>query len=466
MSDPLLPPSLNLSVPMLQSSPEARTGIPRQIELPVPESSHTVPPAAEYAPSGELLFSGHAVTEALEALGTPLYLYSERVLVENLQRITEAVTYPRTLFYFAMVTNRAWPVLCRAARHGWRFHFNSPLEAEVLACALERGGFSSEEAATCLAESVFSGGSISREQMAALVRYGAYMHLTACDQLSIYAQVPGAPREVGLRIQFDDNMQRARQGVSTSEIPQALELARAHGLRITSIHMYRGTGTSSAERFAEPFDCFAEIAERFPDLMHVDIGGGFGYDYESRGARFDWHALDACIQGLMRRMNTHFGRTLSLRLEVGRAAVASTGVFATRVLSRKPGFSENEIILGVDASSMSVRAAAPSVVGKRHHYFLEQRRLGDNRDEQYTLVGPTTYTSDYLAKRVRVSGNGQEGVQPGDTLVVLDCGAYGAVTHSEFLTTPRPAEAMITEDGEFLPITRRAGAEQITAHWA
>ncbi|HSU16580.1 hypothetical protein [Longimicrobium sp.] len=455
---------------MLQISAEPRATEKRRSEAAGAPRPDTAPPAAEFAPSGKLLLTGHPIAEALETFGTPLYLYSESVLLDNLRRITDAVTYPDTKFYFAMVTNRAWPVLCRAARFGWRFHFNSPLEADVLACALERGGLSRAEMEACLAESVFSGGSISREQMMALVRHGTYVHLTACDQIPAYAGVAaataGAPRAVGLRVQFDDNMQRARQGVSVSEIPETLALAHAHGLRITSIHMYRGTGTASAERFAEPFARFAEIAEGFPDLLHVDIGGGFGYDYETRGARFDWRALNAFVEGLMRRINAHFGRTLTLRLEIGRSAVASAGVFATRVLSRKPGFSEREVILGVDASSMSVRAAAPAVVGKRHHYFLERQRPGADRDDLYTLVGPTTYTSDYLAKRVRIAGCGEAGVQPGDTLVFLDCGAYGAVTHSEFLTTPRPAEAMITEDGEFLPITRRAGVEQITSHWA
>lgn len=453
---------------MLHTPAEPRAPARQRSDLPAPATPEA-PAAAAFAPSGEILVNGHAIAEALETFGTPLYLYSESVLADNLRRITDAVTYPDTQFCFAMVTNRAWPVLCEVARRGWRFHFNSPLEADVLACALERGGFSPAETAACLAESVFSGGSISRAQMEALVRRGTYVHVTACDQLPLYARVAaaeGAPPEVGLRVQFDDNMQRARQGVPVSEIPAALAVARAHGLRVTSIHMYRGTGTSSAERFAEPFARFAEIAEGFPDLRHVDIGGGFGYDYESRGARFDWRTLDTFVQGFMRRLGTHFGRTLSLRLEIGRAAVASAGIFATQALSRKPGFAEREVILGMDASSMSVRAAAPAVVGKRHHYFVERQRPGADRDELYTLVGPTTYTSDYLAKRVRIAGCGEDGVQPGDTLVFLDCGAYGAVTHSEFLTTPRPAEAMITREGTLVAISRRAGAEQITRHWA
>ena len=448
---------------MPQAAPLAR-------ETEGPAAPEGATPRPEPTSANTPGFDFRAVSDAVERFGTPLYLYDENVVLDNIGRITRSVTYPSTRFYFAMVTNRAWPILCAVAASGWRFHFNAPLEVEVLAHALERGGVPAADAERTLSGSVFSGGSVSREQMTALMSRGIFMHLTAVDQLAAYgalaADVPGALRDVGLRVQFDENMLRARQGVSVSEVPRALDVARAAGLSITSVHMYRGTGTSSAERFAEPLPIFAALAERFPDLRHVDIGGGFGYDYESRGGCFDWHALDHFVQALMRRLNAHFGRQMELRLEIGRAAVASGGVFATRVLSRKPGFSGAEVILGMDASSMSVRAAAPAVVGKRHHFSVQRRRSGPEREELYTLVGPTTYTSDYLAKRVRIGGAGAEGVQVGDTIVVLDCGAYGAVTHSEFLTTPRPAEAVLTRDGNLRAVTKRAGVEQITSHWA
>lgn len=426
-------------------------------------------PFVQFTDTGHLFIDGRAIDKALVQFGTPLYIYVEETLIDNLQRICGALSYPRTEFYYALVTNRAWRVLSTVARQGWRFHLNSPMELEVVKRALERdGGFSCDQITNVIANSIFSGGSISREQMQELIRHRVFVHMTACDQVALYGELAreGASREVGLRIQFDDNMQRARQGVVLCEIPKALELAREHGLVITSVHMYRGTGTEDAETFAKPFGGFAEIARQFPQLQYVDIGGGFGYDYETRGAKFDWKALAIQVEHMLNQLNAAFGRTLGLRLEIGRAAVASAGVFATRVLSRKPGFVNNEVILGVDASSMSVRAAAPSVVGKRHHYLLEHKRPGAGSEEVYTLVGPTTYTSDYLAKRVEVAGRGQDGVQRGDVIVVLDCGAYGAVIHSEFLTTPRPAEVMLGVDGQIIELARRAGVEQITTHWA
>jgi diaminopimelate decarboxylase len=415
------------------------------------------------------LMAPGTIAEAIDRFGTPLYLYDERRLIETLERIERAVVHPETHFHYAMVANRAWGVLATVARKGWRFHFNSPMELEVARLALRRdGGFSAGEVDRIIAGSVFSGGSISAEQMRDVIRQGVFVHVTACDQLALFGTLAGerGDRSVGLRVQFDANMKRGRQGVVPDEIPRALRLAREHDLAITSVHMYRGTGTGDADTFAAPFGEFVEIARRFPELRSLDIGGGFGYDYRTRGATFDWTVLAGFVEGMMREVNGAFGRPIRLRLEIGRAAVAPAGIFATRVLSRKPGFAEGEVILGVDASSMSVKAAAPSVVGKRHHYLLQAARPGADRDEAYTLVGPTTYTSDYLAKRVTVAGGGAEGVQPGDVVLVLDCGAYGAVTHSEFLTTPRPAEAMLTAGGELVALARRTGVEQVTGCWA
>jgi diaminopimelate decarboxylase len=410
-----------------------------------------------------------AVGEALARFGTPLYLYDERRLVDALERIESAVVYPGAHFHYAMVANRAWRVLSTVARTGWRFHFNAPMELEVARRALHRdGGFTAEEIDRVIAGSVFSGGSISAEQMRDVIARGVFVHVTACDQLALFGALAGgrSDRSVGLRVQFDANMRRGRQGIPPAEIPRAMEVAREHGLSITSVHMYRGTGMREADTFAKPFGDFVAIAKRFPELRSLDIGGGFGYDYRTRGESFDWTVLAGFVDGMMREVNEAFGRRIELRLEIGRAAVAGAGLFATRVLSRKPGFAEGEVILGVDASSMSVKASAPAVVGKRHHYSIETPRPGADREETYTLVGPTTYTSDYLAKRVRVTGGGADGVQPGDVILVLDCGAYGAVIHSEFLTTPRPAEAMLTADGELVALAHRTGVDEVTGNWA
>ena len=124
------------------------------------------------------------------------------------------------------------------------------------------------------------------------------------------------------------------------------------------------------------------------------------------------------------------------------------------------------MLLGVDVSSMSTSAAAPSVVRKRYQAKALVGKPGARVDELYTLMGPTTYTNDYVRKRLVVDGVGEQGLQVGDVIVFGDCGAYGAVVYSEFLTSPKPAEIVIQKDGTLLLASRQGTAGDLIQYWA
>jgi diaminopimelate decarboxylase len=67
------------------------------------------------------------------------------------------------------------------------------------------------------------------------------------------------------------------------------------------------------------------------------------------------------------------------------------------------------------------------------------------------VCGNTTYSRDYLGRNCQLPK-----LAPGNTLAILDVGAYGYAMSSHFLHRPRPAEVLL-QAGQHRLIRRREG---------
>jgi diaminopimelate decarboxylase len=67
------------------------------------------------------------------------------------------------------------------------------------------------------------------------------------------------------------------------------------------------------------------------------------------------------------------------------------------------------------------------------------------------VCGNTTYSRDYLGRNCQLPK-----LATGDTLAILDVGAYGYAMSSHFLHRPRPAEVLL-QAGQHRLIRRREG---------
>jgi diaminopimelate decarboxylase len=78
---------------------------------------------------------------------------------------------------------------------------------------------------------------------------------------------------------------------------------------------------------------------------------------------------------------------------------------------------------------------------------------GANRPEASHLVqvvGPVCETADILGRDVPLPE-----VKPGDLLAILTTGAYGMAMASNYNARPRPAEVVVSEEGDRWEIARR-----------
>jgi diaminopimelate decarboxylase len=367
----------------------------------------------------------------LQEYGSPLYVYDQSTLEATIQRITQAVPYPRVQFHFASVTNGNLALLQIFKQHGWGLHANTPGDV-VLGL---QAGFAPQQI-------VYSGSNLSREEMRQMLawRIGT-MNLDSLSQLEVlcdWYDAEHTPR-LGLRLNLPEITGENRIGVSPEELLEAVNIAARVGLQVTGIHFYRGTGTNVTTAFTAAIARVIEVGCSLPDWAYLDFGGGFGYPYRAGQSGFSWEEFG----GELAQQLSQLERPIHLVIEPGRAAVAACGTLLARVVSVK--WQGTKQIVGLDTSVANI--AVLSV----HGGHREIRALKEVSQEIYVsdVCGNTTYSRDYLGRNCSLP---QLAID--DIVAIQDVGAYGYAMASHFLHRPRPAEVLVA-NGTHRLIRRR-----------
>ncbi len=384
------------------------------------------------------LLGGRDPAELAARFGTPLFVYDAEIVRQNYRAVRAAFSYEPVRIHYAAVCNPNLHLLGILRAEGAGLHANTPGDVY---CGLH-AGFSA-------ADIVFSGSNLGEEDLDYVLGAGVHINLDSLDDLDRVLS-RGAGRSLGLRVHVEEVLPESRMGLRESELPDARAAAQAADCRITALHVYCGTHGQNLCRYQEALNRLIELAEDFPDLDCINLGGGFGYDYLRRQS-FPFAELAAAADAALRTLSRHRARPISLLVEPGRALVAAAGVLLTRVLSTKPGLERRYV--GVDTTtanftSPAVHGAYRSVISTRPRPFI---------DPLSTICGNTTYSRDFVAKDIPLPA-----VRPGDLLAILDTGAYGYCMGSHFLNRPRPAEVFV-DRGEVRLVTRRESFQDLVA---
>ncbi len=374
-------------------------------------------------------FSEAIAQRLLSTYGSPLYVYQADRLHQTLDRITRSIDYPHVQFHFATVTNGNIALLQLIERAGWGLHANTPGDVFLGL----KAGFTGDRI-------VYTGSNLNRADIQQLIEWKIdRFNFDSLSQLQDFCEYARSqPRlirpEIGLRLNSPELTGDSRIGVRPAEFEKACEIAQKHGLRITGLHFYRGTGTNATGAFTQAIDRLIAIAQQLPDWKTLDFGGGFGYPYRG-GAVFDWEEFGAAIT---QRLNA-LSRPIELVIEPGRSAIAGCGTLLAKVVSVK--WLGNRQIVGVDTTVANL--SVPAVHGG--YRAITTWETADVSRYETDICGNTTYSRDYLGRNCWLPK-----LQIGDAIAILDCGAYGYAMSSHFLHRPRPAEVLIDAKGDRL----------------
>jgi bifunctional diaminopimelate decarboxylase / aspartate kinase len=220
--------------------------------------------------------------------------------------------------------------------------------------------------------------------------------------------------------------EHSKFGVPLSEIDQLAESVRAAGARVIGLHSHSGSGILDVTNWEHTAEMLAELAQRFPDVKVVDVGGGLGVPERSDQAEFDLVKLDEAL-ARVRAMHPH----LSFWLEPGRYLVAQAGVLLARVTQLKSKGDTTYVGVATGMNSL----IRPALYGA-YHEIVNLTRVDEPATLQANIVGPICESGDIL---------GHDRMLPptlsGDVLLVANVGAYGHAMSSRY-TLREPAEEL------------------------
>lgn len=377
--------------------------------------------------------------------GTPLYVYSRRVLLDRYDEFDAAFAPLDRLIAYSVKANGNLSILRLLCERGAGADIVSGGE-------LHRARLAGVPADRIL----FSGVGKTVTELAAGLEAGIYAFNVESEgellALARLAGTTGKRARIALRVNPDvesptphhytrTGHSETKFGIAYDAAEQLYRRAAASSdLAVCGIDAHIGSQILDPEPYRLALERLLELADRLRaagiGLEFIDVGGGFGVAYDggisTPASEFAQPIVDAVAQ-----------TDLRLVLEPGRYIAAPAGVLLTRVIYVKEMGGKTYIITDAGMNDL----LRPSHYSSYHHV-----QGADHHDDRETVevdvVGPICESGDFLAL-----DRPMRRPEPGELLVVGTTGAYGFTMASTYNARPRPAEVLV--DGETCTLIRR-----------
>jgi len=217
-------------------------------------------------------------------------------------------------------------------------------------------------------------------------------------------------------------------GVPLFEVDDLVRLVAAAGATVVGMHAHSGSGVQDPDSWRIVAGTLAHVAERFPDVKVIDLGGGLGIPEKPGDKDFDLAQLDTAL-GEIREAYPQY----QLWMEPGRYIVARAGVLLTRVTQTKGKGDMRYIGVGTGMNSL----IRPALYGS-YHEIVNLTRAGEPATETVTVVGPICETGDRLGSDRLLPPSVEN-----DIILIANTGAYGYVMRLHYNRRADVSEVVI-----------------------
>ncbi|MBT4907577.1 MAG: diaminopimelate decarboxylase [Rhodospirillaceae bacterium] len=390
---------------------------------------------------GELFAEDVPLSRIAEAVGTPVYVYSETALTDAYRRFAGAL---------------AEAGLDARVCYAMKANSNLAVVRALAACGAGADVVSGGELARALAagvnpaEIVFSGvgktGDEMRQAIAASIGQFNIESIPELERLSEVANATGATVNVAVRVNPDVDADTHHK-ISTGrhhdkfgiDIDRAREVydraAALPGIAPVAVAVHIGSQLTDLSPFRAAFTRVAALVHELRadghDITTLDLGGGLGIDYgqQSPPDPRDYAAIVADTVG-------DLGCTLVF--EPGRYLAGPAGVLLTEIIYVKDGETRSFAI--VDAAMNDL--VRPAMYDAHHEVLAVRQPNPDRAPHSYDIVGPVCETGDTFATQRDLPV-----LEAGELVVIRDAGAYGAVMASGYNSRLLIAEVLVRGSG-------------------
>jgi diaminopimelate decarboxylase len=415
--------------------------------------------------SGVLYCEQVDLTAVARAVGTPAYVYSAATLKNHYAAMAKAFSPLAPTICYSIKALSNLSVLRLLASLGAGFDVVSGGEI-----------FRAQKAGGDMSKVAYAGvGKTDAEIRQALAAGVGFFNVESeqeFENIARLARQEGKRARAALRINPDVDPKTHRYtttGKKETKFGVDLERAErffaAYGrdeyLHLCGVHVHLGSAGNTTEPYVQAITKAVALIDRLRAagfaVEAINIGGGYGADYEEHQAPPAAEYAKAIVPLLK-------GKGLQFLMEPGRQIACNAGVLLTSVQYLKEGGTKKFVI--VDATMADL--IRPALYDAWH--FIYPARLGageapPRRSKEYSppgaitadIVGGVCEGSDFLGKERRLPA-----VQRGDLLAVYSAGAYGFTMSSQYNARPRAAEVLV-DGSSYRVVRRRETSEDLIA---
>ena len=389
---------------------------------------------------GQLYCENVPVARVVRELGTPLYLYSYKTIMDHFRKLKTALAPVDPLICFSMKANSNMAI-CRA------------LVKEGAGLDVVSGGelYKALKIGVSPKKIVYASVGKTQKEIEAAVRAGIlFFNVESLPELRLIDLVckrSGKIADVSLRVNPDVDP-RTHHFITTAKTENkfGIDLVTAKdiflryrlfpNLRLSGVHVHIGSQITKPKPFIEALTkvkkLIKELEENNVPLRYLNIGGGLGiiYKQEKPQTAKDFARV---IVPILKQIG------LKVILEPGRFIVGNAGILVTKVTYLKKTKVKNFIIVDAGMNDL-IRPCLYDA-----HHEIVPVASGKGRTIKADIVGPICESSDYLGK-ARIMREPRQG----ELLAVMSAGAYGFSMSSNYNSRPRAAEALVVGNKYYL----------------
>jgi diaminopimelate decarboxylase len=224
-----------------------------------------------------------------------------------------------------------------------------------------------------------------------------------------------------------------------------LRAERSPYLVPTGVSVHIGSQIRVTEPFGQALQRVVELVRELKSshgirIQHIDAGGGLGISYDdpqqTGKSREDAQLFDpkaAVLEYAQHIRAALAGFDGELLLEPGRFIIAQAGALLAQVLYTKRNGTKTFVVTDAAMNDL-IRPA----LYQAYHSILPLRRHQKRPSVVVDVVGPVCETGDFFARDRELPA-----LEPGDSIALLDAGAYGMSLSSNYNSRPRAAEVLV-----------------------
>ena len=397
------------------------------------------------------------IRELAHKYHTPLYIFSEKEIRQQCQKLKSAISYENKQIRYACKALTLQAILKIVKSEGINVDAVSLNEIK----RAQRAGYNANEI-------LYTGEGASQLVFEELLEKEILINCSSIDQIRLIGRIqkgsscsirvnPGEGH--GATNKTNTGGPSSKHGIYHDQMDEVKKVLKKYDLKLVGIHSHIGS-ESNLNHWLRIKDLTLNIAKKFDNIDFVDLGGGIPVVYKESDKPMPLNEWGEKLTESFSNFSKEYGKDIQLQIEPGRFIVASSGSLIAEIenIKHTPDYHFAIVNTGLNHNPR------PAMYGSYHPIsFIGEKERKMDGERFYVISGNLCESGDVFT----VEADGTLAprkfpiLQIGDLMIMGMMGAYTHSMKSEYNSMNLPASILVNKNGDAKIIERRGTVEDI-----